>query len=250
MSAQLSVNLNKVALVRNSRGRGVPDLCDAVDTVLAAGAHGITLHPRLDQRHVRFDDVPRVAQHLRAAHPGVELNIECEDAPSLLDLVLRVAPEQCTLVPVSPGEVTSDHGWNLPPDRVRLTRAVSRLRDAGIRTSCFADCDPDGVAAFADVGVDRLELYTGPYAWAWGGPDQRAQTDLVHRTAARATDVGIALNAGHDLDRHNLLGLVGLPGLREVSIGHALITRALDVGLATAVQELLAALKPPPSPAP
>jgi len=240
--AALSINLNKVALLRNSRGRNVPSLLDYVDRAVEAGAHGITLHPRLDQRHVRFEDVPAVAEHLRAHHPGIELNVECEDDPGLLDLVCEVGPEQCTLVPVSPGEVTSDHGWTLPRDRDRLARAVGRLHDASVRASAFVDCEPDRVAAFAPTGVDRVELYTGPYAWAWTPHAASPETDRVWATAEAARAVGLGLNAGHDLDRHNLAGLRELPGLLEVSIGHAVICRALEVGFASAVQELLDAL--------
>ncbi len=242
MPAALSINLNKVALLRNSRGRDVPSLLDYVDRAIAAGAHGITLHPRLDQRHVRFEDVPAVAEHLRAWHPGVELNVECEDHPSLLDLVGDVQPAQCTLVPVNPGEITSDHGWSLPDDRHRLERAVARLRDAGVRTSGFVDCVPERVAAFAEIGIDRVELYTGPYAWAWGTAGAKTQTESVWATAAAAQAAGLGLNAGHDLDRHNLVGIRALPDLAEVSIGHAVIVRALEVGFATAVGELLDAL--------
>ncbi len=242
MAAVLSANLNKVALLRNSRGRNVPDLLEAADVVLSAGARGITVHPRLDERHVRFADVPLLAAHLRAHHPDIELNIECEDDPGLIDLVIEVQPDQCTLVPVTPGEVTSDHGWQLPKDAARLRPVLDRLRAAGIRSSVFVDCVPSAVGAFGELGVDRVELYTGPFAWAWGGADEAAATKAVFDTAQAATAAGLGLNAGHDLDRHNLAGLRGLPGLAEVSIGHALISRALYVGLATATSELVEAL--------
>lgn len=243
MPAVLSINLNKVALLRNSRGRDIPSLIAYVDRSIAAGAEGITLHPRLDQRHVRFDDVPAVAAHLAAHHPGIELNVECEDDPSILDLICDVRPAQCTLVPVRPGEVTSDHGWSLPDDHDRLARAVARLSTAGIRTSAFVDCVPDRVAAFADIGLDRVELYTGPYAWAYAPGPASPETEAVWATAAAARAVGLGLNAGHDLDRHNLAGIRAVPGLLEVSIGHAVVCRALEVGMATAIQELRAALE-------
>lgn len=242
MPAALSANLNKVALLRNSRGRNVPDLLHAADVVIGAGAVGITLHPRLDQRHVLFDDVPQMAEHLRANHPRVELNIECEDDPGILDLVVRVCPDQCTLVPVTPGEVTSDHGWNLPAQADRLAPTVARLREAGVRVSAFADCVPDLMPHFAAIGVDRVELYTGPFAWAWGTPQQTYETEKVWNTAAAAREEGLGLNAGHDLDRHNLRGIAGIEGLAEVSIGHALICRSLEVGLASATRELVDAL--------
>ena len=242
MPASLSVNLNKVALLRNSRGRDVPRLIDAVDLALASGAHGITLHPRLDQRHVRLTDLPIITDHLRQHHRGVELNLECEDDPELIDRVVALRPDQCTLVPVEPGEITSDHGWRLPEQADRLRPVLERLRAEGIRTSCFADCEPTAVARFAELGVDRVELYTGPYAWAWGTPRQEHELQRVIATARAATAAGLGLNAGHDLDRHNLEGLRPLEALAEVSIGHALISRALEIGLPAGVRELLDAL--------
>jgi pyridoxine 5-phosphate synthase len=242
MPALLSVNINKYALLRNSRGAGVPDLSATVDVCIAAGAHGITVHPRRDERHVRFDDLPIIAAHLRARHPGIELNVECEDHPPILELVRRVRPDQCTLVPVRPGEVTSDHGWPMPDSVARLAPLIAGLRAEGIRVSCFADCDPAVPAHFAAAGADRIELYTGPYAQAWGTAAQAAETQRVWETARAARTAGIGLNAGHDLDRHNLAGIAAMPGLLEVSIGHAQICRALEVGTDRSVRELLAAL--------
>lgn len=242
MPAKLSVNINKYALVRNSRGRRAPDLLAVVDAVVAAGAHGITVHPRRDQRHIRFEDVPEIAAHLRKNHPGIELNVECEDHPLLLELVRRVHPDQCTLVPVTPGEVTSDHGWTLPQDGPRLKRAITALRAQGIRSSCFADCVPERVARFADVGTDRIELYTGPYAWEWGTPHESRERELLYATASAAAAVGLGLNAGHDLDRFNLAGLREVAGLLEVSIGHAHVCRALEIGTAASIAELLTVL--------
>lgn len=239
---QLSVNVNKYALLRNSRGRNAPDLLESIDMVLAAGAHGITIHPRRDERHVRLADVPVVMAHLAERHPGVELNIECEPHESLIDLVLAQGPAQCTLVPVRPGEVTSDHGFDLPAESAALRPIIERLHQRRIRVSLFADCVPDVAARARDVGADRIELYTGPFAWAWGTDRQAMETQKVWDTAAAAVVAGVGLNAGHDLDRHNLLGLRALPGLAEVSIGHAQICRALEVGTAQSVKELLAAL--------
>lgn len=242
MPALLSVNINKYALLRNSRDHNNPDLRWAIDTCLAAGAHGITIHPRRDQRHIRFDDVPTVAAYLREQHPGVELNIECEDHDSILDMVLAVRPAQCTLVPVTPGEVTSDHGWDLPRETARLRPTIARLRDAGIRTSMFMDCEADAMPLAAETGIDRVELYTGPYAWSWGTERQEEETRRLWDAAAAACHAGMGVNAGHDLDRHNLAGVKDVPGLDEVSIGHAQICRALAVGTPQAIQELLAAL--------
>jgi pyridoxine 5-phosphate synthase len=245
MPTRLSVNINKYALLRNSRGHDTPNLLAAADTCLRAGAHGITVHPRRDERHVRLDDVAPLAAHLRERWPGVEYNIECEDHPDLVALVLAVRPDQCTLVPVRPGEVTSDHGWDPIHERDRLRRSIEPLREAGVRVSCFSDCEPATIEAFAATGTDRVELYTGPYAWAWGTIDQHDWVDRMARCARSAVAVGLGLNAGHDLDRHNLAGVRDLPGLLEVSIGHAQICRALEVGTTRSVQELLAALGHP-----
>ena len=242
MPALLSVNINKYALLRNSRGHNVPDLGWAMDTCLAAGSHGITIHPRRDERHIRFSDVPVVAQHLRRHHPGVELNIECEDHPSIVEMVLEIKPAQCTLVPVTPGEVTSDHGWELPRCSAGLKSVIRRLKGAGIRTSMFMDCEADSMALAAETGVDRVELYTGPYAWAWGTDRQQQETDRLWTAAEAARRAGLGINAGHDLDRFNLAGICDLPGLDEVSIGHAQICRALEVGTRQSVGELLTAL--------
>jgi pyridoxine 5-phosphate synthase len=241
MAAKLSVNINKYALLRNSRGRDAPDLLWAVDTCVRAGAHGITVHPRRDQRHIRFDDVPLVAAHLRQRHPGVEYNVECEDSPELIDLVLAVRADQCTLVPVRPGELTSDHGFT-EQDVERLAPSVQRLRGAGVRVSLFVDCDPQKVRALKASGADRVELYTGPYAWAWGSSEQEQRTRELWASAQAALELGLGLNAGHDLDRYNLAPLRELPGLCEVSIGHAQICRALEVGTSQSVKELLLAL--------
>jgi pyridoxine 5-phosphate synthase len=243
-AASLSVNVNKYALVRNSRGRNTPDLRWAVDACLAAGAHGITVHPRRDHRHVLFEDVPAIADHLRRVHPGVELNVECEAHPTLVALVLEVRAAQCTLVPVRPGETTSDHGWDFPSDRAALAPAIDALKSAGVRVSVFMDCEPGPMRGAAEAGVDRVELYTGPYAWAWGTADQERERSRVWDAARAAVAAGLGVNAGHDLDRFNLAGLVGLPGLLEVSIGHAQICRALEVGTDQSVRELLSALSP------
>jgi len=241
MSVKLSVNVNKYALLRNSRGQDTPNLLWAIDTCIAAGAQGITVHPRLDQRHIRLDDVPTVAAHLRSQHPGIEYNVECEPAPELLALVSEVRPEQCTLVPVRPGELTSDHGYR-EGDVALLVPVVAALKRSGIRVALFADCDPREVRALKATGADRVELYTGPYALAWGTSEQKGRTHDVWASAQAALEVGLGLNAGHDLDRHNLRGLSGLPGLCEVSIGHSQIVRALEVGTSQSVRELLSAL--------
>lgn len=242
MPAKLSVNINKYALLRNSRGHDAPNLLRAADTCIEAGAHGITVHPRRDERHVRLADVPLLAEHLRSNHPGIELNVECEASDLLLDLVHSVQPDQCTLVPVRPGEVTSDHGYDPDSDAERLREVVQPLQRAGIRTSCFVEADPGAIGRFAATGTDRVEIYTGPYAWAWGTPNQDVWVERLRAAIEAATAAGLGVNAGHDLDRHNLAGIRDCEGLLEVSIGHAQICRALEVGTTRSVQELLAAL--------
>jgi pyridoxine 5-phosphate synthase len=244
MAAKLSVNINKYALLRNSRGHDAPNLLWAADLCIAAGAHGITVHPRSDERHVKLSDVPLIAAHLQQHHPHIELNVECEAAPRLLELVLAVKPAQCTLVPVTPGEVTSDHGYRAA-DVPTLRPLVARLQSAGIRVSLFVDCEPSEVRALAGTGADRVELYTGPYAQAFGRPEQGARAHALHASADAARAVGLGLNAGHDLDRFNLSGMRDIVGLCEVSIGHAHICRALEVGTAQSVRELLVALGHP-----
>lgn len=241
-TVQLSININKYALLRNSRGHNVPDLLEVIDVVLAAGAHGITIHPRRDQRHILFSDIVPVKEYLDAKHPGVELNIECENHPEIVDQVLAVRPAQCTLVPVRPGEVTSDHGYSFPEDAATLRPTLKALADAGIRSSIFMDCEASLMAGAADVGTDRVELYTGPYAWAWNTDRREEERARIFAAAQAAVDHGLQLNAGHDLDRFNLVGLRGLPGLHEVSIGHAQICRALEVGTTQSIRDLLSAL--------
>ncbi|NCG18621.1 MAG: pyridoxine 5'-phosphate synthase [Rhodobacterales bacterium] len=241
MSTSLSININKYALLRNSRGHDLPNLLQAANVCIAAGCQGITVHPRWDERHVRLDDVPLLSEYLNEHHPKIEFNIECENRPELIEMVQHLRPHQCTLVPVTPGEVTSDHGWDLPRESTGLIPVIARLRAEGIRVSLFADCSPAAMPYFAQVGADRVELYTGPYAWAWATDSQEAATTDLWKTARAARAVGLGVNAGHDLDRHNLAGVKGLD-LHEVSIGHAQICRALEVGTTKSVQELLAAL--------
>ncbi len=175
----LLVNINKYALLRNSRGHDAPNIEWAIDTCLAAGAHGITIHPRSDERHIRFSDIERVSRHMKAHHPGVELNIECEPVEDILSRVHDVCPAQCTLVPVTPGEVTSDHGWSLPEEHDRLVPVIADLKKRGIRVSIFMDPDPELMAAAAAVGTDRVELYTGLYAWAWGKCEQERERQRI-----------------------------------------------------------------------
>jgi pyridoxine 5-phosphate synthase len=237
---KLSVNLNKVALLRNSRGRANPSPEVAGAVCLDAGAHGLTLHWRADNRHTRAEDV----RSLRALcdRRGAEFNLEGDDREELIALGIELGVTQFTLVPVRPGEVTSDHGWDVPRQSGLIARVVERLKARGIRTAIFMDCDPDAMRAAAATGVDRVELYTEPYAATFATPRFESELDLVRRTALAATAVGLGVNAGHDLDLRNLPALAReVPQIVEVSIGHALVADALHIGLAEAVRRYLRA---------
>lgn len=235
----LSVNLNKVALVRNTRHLGIPSLTRAASICLEQGAHGITVHPRPDQRHIRSEDVHDLSALLRQ-WPGREFNIEGNPFQNLMAFVLELRPQQCTLVPDSEGQFTSDHGWNLAQDAERLRPLIAQARALGVRVSLFMDADPAAMAAARAVGADRVELYTEPYARAWGGPTLREQTARYAAAAQAALDAGLGVNAGHDLNRDNLTWfLQSVPGVQEVSIGHALISDALELGYAATVTDYL-----------
>lgn len=237
---RLSVNVNKVALLRNSRSLGIPSVLRAATIALDAGAHGITVHPRPDARHIRSADVHELAQLLRA-RPGAEFNIEGNPfEPPLLELARAVRPQQCTLVPDDPGAFTSDHGWDLARDAGRLRPAIAGLKALGIRVSLFMDPDPAAMAAAAACGADRVELYTEPYAAAFGSDRESAMVGRYAAAARSAQAAGLGVNAGHDLNRDNLPRfLAAVPGVAEVSIGHALIADALESGLAATVREYL-----------
>ena len=241
---QLSVNVNKVALVRNTRHLGIPSVQRAATLCLQAGAHGITVHPRPDERHVRAHDVGDLAELLRQ-WPGREYNIEGNPTQNLMGFIRATRPQQCTFVPDSEDQFTSDHGWDLsqPDVRERLRPLVAEARSLGVRVSLFMDPEPALMAHARDVGADRVELYTEPFAAAWATGDAAArQTQLdAYAAAARAAlDVGLGVNAGHDLNRDNLTPFLrAVPGVAEVSIGHALIADALELGYAATVKAYL-----------
>lgn len=242
MTVQLSVNVNKVALVRNTRHLGIPSVVRAAEQCLAAGAHGITVHPRPDQRHIRPPDVFELAELLRA-WPQAEFNIEGNPTQNLMDFIRRVRPQQATFVPDSEDQFTSDHGWSFPQDAERLAPLVAECRGLGVRVSLFMDPLPEQMAAARAVGADRVELYTEPYAAAWGTPDEAAQLQRYAAAAQAALDAGLGVNAGHDLNRDNLPAFVrAVPGLAEVSIGHAFIADALELGYAATTRAYLACL--------
>jgi pyridoxine 5-phosphate synthase len=245
MSPRLSVNINKVATLRNSRGGDEPGLLAAMRTIVQAGAPGITVHPRADERHIRRDDVYAVARELGPLGGTVEFNIEGDPRPDLVAMVHDVRPTQCTLVPVKPGEITSQAGWPPGTPRAGLAGMIEEMRAAGIRVSLFVDAALDPVRWAADLGADRIEIYTEPFARAFAGGDTRARDDTFGACTAAAElahELGLGVNAGHDLNLDNLVLFRGLPHLAEVSIGHALMSHALFVGLDRAVRDYLAAL--------
>lgn len=244
----LSVNLNKIAVLRNSRGGARPDLRRAAETVIDAGCGGITVHPRPDQRHIRPEDVQLLAELCR---DRVEFNIEGNpfaapraEYPGLLALVERARPTQVTLVPDGDGQLTSDHGIDLERDAELLEPLVRGLAGLGCRISLFVDCDAPALERAVAIGAARIELFTGPYAYAYAAGHAAAALAAIERTTKRARDVGLSVNAGHDLDQGNLTGLLrAVPDIAEVSIGHALIDDALYDGLHRTVRGYLRAIE-------
>ena len=245
----LSVNLNKVALVRNTRHLGIPSVTRAARLCLEAGADGITVHPRPDERHIRASDVLELAA-LMQDWPGREFNIEGNPLQNLMDcvgdLVARKLPvHQVTFVPDGHGQFTSDHGWNFPQDAEVLRPLIAQAHAWGVRVSLFMDADPQAMAAAKAVGADRVELYTEPYAAAWATSDQAVQLARFTQAASAAHAAGLGVNAGHDLNLDNLAALArALPHLAEVSIGHALIADALERGYAATVRAYRDCLQP------
>ena len=245
----LSVNLNKVALVRNTRHLGIPSVTRAATMCLQAGASGITVHPRPDERHIRASDVDELA-HLMQAWPDREFNIEGNPFHNLMDCVGQLVAHklpvhQVTFVPDGEGQFTSDHGWNFPQDAQRLRPLIAQCHAWGLRVSLFMDAEPGAMAAARAVGAHRVELYTEPYAAAWGTAQQTAELERFTQTARAALDLGLGVNAGHDLNLDNLAAFARqVPGLSEVSIGHALISDALERGYSGAVEAYLRCLRP------
>jgi pyridoxine 5-phosphate synthase len=239
----LSVNVNKVATVRNSRGGRVPSPVEAARAAIEAGAHGITVHPRADARHITSVDVYQIAKVIPA---HVEYNIEGDPRPDVLAMAAESGATQCTLVPVRPGEITSQAGWDPATASPEVGHAIEGLHGHGIRVSLFVDPDPDAIRWAANTGADRIELYTEPFARAFeeGEDEARAIFTLYSDAACLASSLGLGVNAGHDLDLRNLVLFRELPHLDEVSIGHALISRALFVGLPMVVREYLEVLSP------
>jgi pyridoxine 5-phosphate synthase len=236
----LSVNVNKIALLRNSRGRNFPDLLYFVRRLIQLGVRGITVHPRQDERHVTRQDVVEITA-LLTEFPGVEFNIEGYPSPQFMALIERVRPAQCTLVPDAPEQLTSDHGWDIARHEALLREVLTQLRGWGVRSSVFLDPDIAQVRAAAALGraqgPDRIELYTEAYASAFGTAQEEAVFEAYRAAAAAATALGLGLNAGHDLDLHNLGRFLSIPHILEVSIGHALVVEALEQGLESVIRQ-------------
>jgi pyridoxine 5-phosphate synthase len=239
---RLSVNVNKVALLRNSRPLDIPRVEHLARLALDAGAQGITVHPRPDARHIRAGDVGGLLQLVRSR--GLEFNVEGNPFHQLLDMVRSARPDQCTLVPDDPGAATSDHGWNLGRDADRLKPVIAEPKTMGIRVSLFMDADDHAMEIARRIGADRVELYTEPYARAFGTSDQDAALRPYRAAAQAAIRNGLGVNAGHDLNRENLPPFLrNVPGVLEVSIGHALVADALEFGMVRTVGLYLDAIR-------
>lgn len=236
---RLSVNINKIALLRNARGGNLPDLVQAAKDIESFGAQGITIHPRPDQRHIRYDDVPALRAVVRT-----EFNIEGRPDRDFLDLVLANPPQQCTLVPDAENQLTSDHGWDTVRQQSELREVTQELQKKGIRVSVFVDPDPAMVEGAKAAGADRVEFYTGPFAHDFH-QDRQGAVRAYTEAAKVANAIGIGINAGHDLNRENLRFFQAhCPQLLEVSIGHALMADALYYGLENTIQMYLRQLRP------
>ncbi len=238
LMTKLSVNLNKVALLRNARNIGIPSVTKAAQLCIDAGADGITIHPRPDERHTTATDVYDLAD-LLASQSSTEFNLEGNPFPTFMEIVRKVKPTQCTLVPDGPDAFTSDHGWDLAEDGERLTPVIQELRDLGIRVSLFMDADSTHIEKAKEVGADRIELYTEPYAASFGSNKTEAVLEQFALAAKQAQEVGLEVNAGHDLNLQNLGRFCSTLNVSEVSIGHALVSDALEMGFSSAVQAYL-----------
>ncbi len=234
----LSVNLNKFALIRNSRGTDFPNVERMGKRCLEAGAHGLTIHPRPDQRHATYGDVAELSALIRSYGKGTELNIEGNPIEPFLETVIRWRPHQCTLVPDDPGQLTSDHGWDLPRDHASVQPIIERLKAEGIRVSLFMDADNlEGIEIASKIGADRVELYTEPYAKTYGSSEGAQILERFRTAAEHALGNGLGVNAGHDLNLQNLGAFLSrVPNVLEVSIGHALVVESFDYGLEETVR--------------
>jgi len=235
----LSVNINKLALLRNSRGRNYPDLLQFAERFIALGVHGITVHPRPDERHVKRADARELAAFLRD-FPHIEFNIEGYPSPDFLQLIRETRPHQCTLVPDADNQLTSDHGWDCRAQGRVLQPLVQQVKDLGVRAAVFLDPEPEQAEHAAQLGAERIELYTEAYAQAFGTATQDSVLQRYRFTAQRAQAAGLGVNAGHDLDLRNLAAFLRIPDILEVSIGHALTVECIEAGMSSVIARYLA----------
>jgi pyridoxine 5-phosphate synthase len=245
VDTRLSVNLNKVALLRNQRDLSYPSVLDSARLVIEAGAHGITVHPRPDERHIRRSDTVELSDLIRTNYlHRIEFNVEGYPSDEFVELVTMTHPDQVTLVPDDPDQRTSDHGWDLARDGGKLAPVIKQLQSQGMRISLFVDPDPEAMVRARDTGADRVELYTEPYATAHAAGNFAEMLDRYARTAQSAQQCGLGVNAGHDLNLDNLPAFKkNVPNLAEVSIGHAITAEALRIGFPGAVRAYLTALQ-------
>lgn len=234
---KLSININKIALLRNSRGRNYPDVHAFAARCLALGAHGITLHPRPDQRHARYGDITEL--NVLCKSQGCELNVEGFPSTEFLDAVTHARPTQCTLVPDDPTQLTSDHGWNIRKQQDQLHRVISVLKAAQIRVSLFVDFDNPDIALARELGADRIELYTEPYAHSFGTEQNKTVWNTFKQAAQTAQQAGLGVNAGHDLNLENLPEFLIIPDILEVSIGHAFVVECIEYGIEQVISRYL-----------
>ncbi|MCE9500796.1 MAG: pyridoxine 5'-phosphate synthase [Leptospira sp.] len=245
---KLSVNVNKIATLRTSRGENIPNLAEMSELILESGAHGLTVHPRSDERHIRATDVPVLRKLIRSFNKkhGTKREFNIEGAPDkrFLQIILDNHPDQATLVPVSPREITSDHGFNFIKDSKLLGQLIKKLKNDGVRVSLFVDAGVKNLEIAKEIGADRIELYTGPFAKGYDRSPESGKSffKLFEKTALDAKKNGLEINAGHDLDHRNLILFRELTGLKEVSIGHRLMSYALISGIETAVKTYLKTL--------
>ncbi len=236
---QLSVNLNKIALLRNARGKDYPNVIDMARRCLKEGAHGVTIHPRPDQRHARYSDATELKAFLNEEFKDRELNIEGNPVPEFMKIVKEVKPHQCTLVPDAAGQITSDHGWDTQVHETLLKSIIRQLHDWGVRVSVFLDPDLDMIEPAKAAGADRIELYTEEYAATYDAPWSEKILSKYAKAAIKAQQTGLGVNAGHDLNLKNLAKFLTIPDILEVSIGHALTVEALDHGWGTVIGKYL-----------
>lgn len=234
----LSVNINKLALLRNSRGRNYPDLLQFAERFIALGVHGITVHPRPDERHVKRADARELAAFLRD-FPHIEFNIEGYPSSDFLQLIRETRPHQCTLVPDADNQLTSDHGWDCRAQGRVLQPLVQQVKDLGVRAAVFLDPEPEQAEQAAQLGAERIELYTEAYAQAFGTATQESVLQRYRVTAERAQAAGLGVNAGHDLDLRNLAAFLRIPDILEVSIGHALTVECIEAGMSSVIARYL-----------